>query len=147
MATPTNRYFETEGWTFLPNGGTIIALFGITSAAYDEGISTKSEGADFDGFPTVKVCDYREPKITLDTLDAMALYATIAGQKGTLAGILRDAYNGVTVGGGGKTITFTNCQIEGRNFTAAFREFAKQQLVFGGISTDGATHPVAITAL
>ncbi|MDE2103343.1 MAG: hypothetical protein KGL39_39245 [Patescibacteria group bacterium] len=145
--TATNRYMNTSGWQFTPSGGSAVTLTGITGASYDEGISTKKEGADFDGFPTVSVRDYADPKITLETLDAMAFYQILAGAKGVLTGNIRDAYNGVTVGGGGKSITMSNCQIEGRNFNAPYRDYARQQLVFGAISSDGQTHPVAIAAL
>jgi hypothetical protein len=143
----TNRYMNTSGWSFTPAGGTLIALTGITSYSFDEGISTKKESADFDAFPTVSVCDFRDPTITLDTLDAFALEVTVSGVKGALTGTVRDAYNGVTTGGGGRTISMANAQIQGRTSTHAHREFGRRQLVFGAVSVDGATHPVSTTAL
>lgn len=143
----TNRYMNTSGWSFTPGGGSLTAVTGVTSFGYDEGISTKKESADFDGFPTVAVSDFRDPTITLATLDAFALYAVLAGAKGVLTGNVRDAYNGVTAAGGGKSITMTNAAIQARGMTAAHREFASQQLTFGGVSVDGATHPIAIAAL
>ena len=143
----TNRYMNTSGWSFTPAGGALTALTGITSFGYDEGISTKKESADFDGFPTVAVSDFRDPTITLATLDAFAFIAILAGAKGSLTGNVRDAYNGVTAAGGGKSVTMSNAAIQARSLTAAHREFASQQLTFGAVSVDGATHPVAVTAL
>jgi hypothetical protein len=144
----TNRYMNTSAWSFTPlPSGSAVNITGVTSYSYDEGISTKKEGADFDGFPTVSVCDYRDPKITLETLDMFIMTSTLAGQKGTLSGNVRDAYNGATAAGGGRSITLNNAQIEGRTHNAPYREYGRQQLVFGAISSDGSTHPAAIAAL
>jgi hypothetical protein len=145
--SPTNRYMNTSGWGFTPSGGALLPLTGVTSYAFDEGISTKKESADFDVFPTVSVSDYRDPKITLETLDAFALEVVIAGAKGALSGIVRDAYNGAAVGGGGKEVAMSNAQIEGRTTNQAHREYGRRQLVFGAVSIDGATHPIATSAL
>lgn len=143
----TNRYMNTSGWGFTPTSGSLVNLTGVTNYSFDEGISTKKESADFDQFPTVSVNDFRDPTITLDTLDAFALETQAAGVKGTLVGTIRDAYNGATVSGGGRTVTMTNCQLQGRTSTHAHREYGRRQLVFGAISSDGATHPVSTTAL
>lgn len=145
--TPTNRYMNSSGWGFTPTGGTATSLLGITSCSYEEGISIKKASADFDTYPTVAVRDYAEPKINLETLDAQVLSSVIGGAFGVLVGTLRDAYNGATTGGGAKLLTFSNAFIESRGWSAPYREFAKQQLSFGAISTDGATSPLAITAV
>lgn len=147
LPVATNRYMNTSGWGFTPVSGTLTVLTGITSYAFDEGISTKKESADFDLFPTVSVTDHRDPKITLETLDAFALETIVAGARGGLTGIVRDAYNGATVGGGGRQVTMSNAQIEGRTTNQAHREYGRRQLVFGAISADGSTHPVATSAL
>lgn len=147
VVTPTNRYMNTSGWGFTPSGGTLTAISGVVTESYDEQISTKKEGADFDALPTVAVTDYRDPIITLETLDAFALYTVLAGTVGTLVGTVRDAMNGATTGGGAKLITMSNARIQGRNQNQAYREFGRQSLVFGAVSSDGATHPVAITAV
>lgn len=148
--SPTNRYMNVSSVGFTPTGGSNTALTGVTSAAYDEQISTKKEGADFDQFPTVSVCDYRDPTITIETLDAQAgalSSGIVAGVKGALLLTVRDAYNGAAAGGGAKLYTMSNAQLQGRNMNQAYREYGKQTLVFGAISSDGATHPVAVTAV
>lgn len=147
--SPTNRYMNSSGWGFTPTGGSIQTFTGITSAAYDEQISTKKEGADFDLFPTVSVADFRDPTITLETLDSQVgmVSTLVAGVKGALVGTIRDAYNGVVTGGGAKLYTLSNAQLQGRNMSAPYREYGKQTLVFGAISSDGATHPLAVTAV
>lgn len=147
MPTPTNRYFNTSGWGFTPAGGSSTPIDGVTSADYDEGISVKKEGADFDGFPTLRVRDWAEPMINIETLNAFVLYATLAGASGTLVGTIRDAYNGAVTGGGAKLITMSQAAVEKRGISAKYREFARQNLSFGGISVDGATHPVAVSAV
>jgi hypothetical protein len=145
--SPTNRYMNSSGWGFTPSGGSLTNITGVTNETYDEQISTKKEGADFDLFPTVAVADYRDPIITLETLDAFILMGVVAGASGTLVGTVRDAYNGATTGGGAKLITMSNARIQGRNQSQPYREYGKQSLVFGAVSADGATHPVAITAV
>lgn len=145
--TATNRYFNSSGWGFTPTGGSLTSILGVQSVSYDEGISIKKESGDFDTYPTVAVRDHSDPKINLETLDAMVLSAVIGGAFGTLTGVLRDAYNGAAVGGGGKQVTLSNAFVESRGWNAPYREFAKQQLSFGAISIDGATSPLAIAAL
>lgn len=150
----TNRYMNVGPVTWTPYTsfppavlGTPVTLTGVKSARYDEGISTKKEGADFDGFPTFSVCDYREPKMTLSTIDAMAIFATVAGAKGAVSVTYRDLYNQVAVSGGAKQLVLSNSQIEDRNIASEYRAFATQDVAFGAISVDGSTHPAAITAL
>lgn len=142
----SNRFMNTSSVGFTPSGGSLTTLDGVQGASYDEGISTKKEGADFDLFPTVAVTDYRDPKITLDSINVFALFSVAAGVRGVLTVTVRDAKNGAAVGGGAMIVTMANAGIEGRNFNANYREFGKQQIVFGALSTDGATHPVSIAA-
>jgi hypothetical protein len=142
----TNRYRNvTVAWT--PQGGSLVAMTGIKDFDYDEGNSILQEAADFDSFPTVGGVTMAMPKITLSTLDAFALYATLGGQKGTLAVTVRDHYNGATSAGGGKTLTMSNAFLGERTIKGAFNQLATQSVTFHSTSTDGSTHPVAITAL
>lgn len=144
--SPSNRYFNTSAVSFTPSGGSLTAITGVTSIAFDEGISTKKEGADFDAFPTVSVTDYHDPTITIDTIDAFALESVLAGQKGSLTYAARDSTNAMAAGGGGRTITMANAQIQGRSNTHPYRDYARRQLVFGAISADGATSPISSVA-
>lgn len=142
----TNRYMNHTA-TFTPSGGSLTTIDGIKSVSYDEGISIKKEAGSADSFSTVSVRDHAEPVITIDTINAFILYATLAGVRGPLAVTARDAYNGATVGEGAKLITMSNAQIEDRKIMGKHREYGTQQLKFGCISSDGSTHPVAITAV
>jgi hypothetical protein len=143
----TNRYMNTGAVGFTPTGGSLTAITGVKSVSFDEGVSVKKESADGDLFPTVSVNDQNNPTITIETLDAFVLIAQLAGQKGTLAIVIKDAYNGTTTSGGGKTITMTGCQIEKRGATHKHREFSNQSITFGAVSADGSTHPVSVSAL
>lgn len=143
----TNRYMNTSavGWT--PSGGSLATLTGIKSFAYDEGGESLLEAADFDLFDTVGGINKLAPKVTLETIDAMALYATVAGTKGTLVATVRDFTNGVTASGGAKTFTVSNAFLKTRPSTFQFRQLGTQTLTFETTSTDGATHPVAVSAV
>lgn len=143
----TNRYMNFGAVGFTPSGGSLTTITGVKSVSFDEGVSVKKESADGDLFPTVSVNDQNNPTITIETLDGFVLYAQLAGQKGTLAVVIKDAYNGITTSGGGKTITMSNCQIEKRGTQHKHREFSHQSITFGAISSDGSTHPVAVSAL
>jgi hypothetical protein len=142
----TNRYRNVSAsWT--ASGGTASPLTGIKSANYDEGIETLLEGADYDAFNTVGGAVFAAPKITLETIDAWALYATVAGQKGTLAVTFRDTLNGATAAGGAKLVTMSNAFLADRKVQAPYNKFQTQTIMFECTSTDGSTHPVAITSL
>lgn len=146
MGTPTNRYMNVGPVNWTPSGGTLVTLTGIKSASYDEGAQSLKESADFDIFPTVGGVNYVEPKITLESIDAFALYATVAGTFGTLAITFRDFKNAATVGGGAKIVTASNAWLETRPVSAQYRQLATQTQTFQTYSTDGSTHPIAITA-
>ena len=141
-----NRYMNVGPVTWTPSGGTLVTLTGIKSASYDEGAQSLKESADFDIFPTTAGINYVEPKLTLESIDAFALYATLAGTFGSLAITFRDFKNGATVGGGAKIVTASNAWLETRPLSAQHRQLATQTLTFQTYSTDGSTHPVAVTA-
>lgn len=142
----TNRYRNVSNVTWTPSGGSLVTLTGIKSASYDEGNQVLEESADFDAYPTVAGVTMSNPKITLDTLDAFALFATLAGQKGTLAITFRDHSNGATTAGGAKIVTATNAFIGPRQITSNYNTLAHQSLTFQTFSSDGATHPISVSA-
>jgi hypothetical protein len=142
----SNRYRNVSvAWT--PSGGTMSPLTGIKNATYDEGIETLLEGADYDAFNTVGGAIFAAPKISLETLDAWALYATVAGQKGTLAVTFRDTLNGAAAAGGAKLVTMSNAFLSDRKVQAPYNKFQTQSIMFECTSTDGSTHPVAVSTI
>lgn len=143
----TNRYRNVSDATWTPASGSPVTLTGIKSASYDEGNQVLKEGADFDGFPTVGGVVYSEPKVTIETLDAFALFATVAGSKGTLSFIVRDNSNGDSAGGGAKEITMTNAFLATRSQNNPFNQLSNQSIAFESISTDGQTHPVSFASV
>jgi hypothetical protein len=132
--------------TWTPSGGSLVTLTGIKSASYNEGAQSLKESADFDIFPTVGGVNYVEPTISLESIDAFALYATLPGTFGTLAITFRDFRNAATTGGGGKIVTASNAWLETRPLNAQHRQLATQTIGFQTFSTDGSTHPIGITA-
>jgi hypothetical protein len=142
----TNRYsnFSAVGWT--PSGGSLVTLTGIKSISYDEGGEALLESAVFDIFNTTGGVNHLEPKITVETLDAFALYATVAGTKGALTFTVRDFTNGATASGGAKVVTVSNAFLVTRPQQNQHRQLSTQTLTFNTTSTDGSTHPVAVTA-
>lgn len=139
----SNRYMN---WSGVSLASTPIT--GIQELTFDEGISVKEEGADFDTGPTFSVVDWRNPVFTLRTIDAGAIIATASGVKGVFIAILRDLYNGVTATGGGKTFTTNALSYIGvRQINGQYREFANQSLTIKTTNIDGATNPVAVTSL
>lgn len=135
---------SSVGWT--PSGGTLVTLTGIKTFSYDEGGESLLESADFDLFDTVAGINHLAPKITLESIDAMALYATVAGTVGVLTITVRDFTNGATVGGGAKIFTVSNAFLKTRPSQFQHRQLGTQTLTFETSSTDGATHPIAISA-
>jgi hypothetical protein len=142
----TNRY-RNNNVTWTPSGGTVIPLTGIKTVSYDEGNQVLEESADSDAYHTVGTVVLSSPKITVDSIDAMALFATLAGTRGTIAVTLRDHLNGATAGGGAKLITMSNAYLGPRTLNSPYNQLAHQSLTFHSISLDGQTHPVAITLL
>lgn len=139
----TNRYMNWSGVTM---AGT--AVTGVKEISFDEGISIKEESADFDLGPTCSVVDWRNPSFSITLIDAMILFSQISGAKGIFQAVLRDAFNGATASGGGKTFaTNSNAYIGGRQIGGAHREFARQTLMVKTMSADGVTNPVTVTAL
>lgn len=143
----TNRYRNVSELTWTPASGSPVTLTGIKSATYDEGNQILKEGADFDAFPTVGGVTFSEPKITFETLDAFALFATVAGSKGTLSFVVRDNSNGDAVGGGAKQINMANAFLGTRTQNNPFNQLSNQNISFECLSTDGVTHPVSFASI
>jgi hypothetical protein len=142
----TNRY-RNVSVTWTPMGGTETPLTGIKSANYDEGNAILEESADYDAFITVGGVIMGNPKITVDSIDAFLIYATVAGQKGTLAVTYRDHLNGATAGGGAKLVTMSNAFLGQRTIQGQYNQLSHQSLTFHSTSTDGSTHPVSISSV
>ena len=143
----TNRYRNLSvSWT-PTSGGSATPLTGIKSANYDEGNQVLEEAADFDAYHTVGGVIMSNPKITVETIDAFALFATVAGTKGTLAVTYRDHANGATTAGGAKLITMSNAYLGERTVQSQYNQLGHQSITFHSISTDGSTSPIAVTAL
>lgn len=147
MATPTKRSINVGPVTWTPEGGTLITIDGIKSANYDEGIEVAMESADADLFNTVAAAVHFSPKITLETINPFQLFSTVGGARGALAITVRDAYNGVTPGGGAYQIVMSHAFLENRSQKNKHRGFSDLSMSFGAISLDGSTHPVAVSAL
>jgi hypothetical protein len=147
MPTPTNRYFNVSSCGFTPSGGSLSTISGVKSISFDENPTIETEGGDFDVFDTVMAVAKIEPSFSVETLDAWGLYSVLAGSRGALVCTARDAVNGVTTGGGAKLITISNAFINKRGSNQQHRQFGKQTIGFGCISSDGATHPVAVSAV
>lgn len=144
--SPTNRYMNVSvSWT--PAGGSLGALTGIKSAQFNEGIETLQESADYDLYHTVGGVTLISPTITLRTIDAFMIYATAAGQVGTLIITFRDFTNGAGAGGGAKTVTMTGAYLAQRSKDAEYRQLGTANVTFQSVSSDGATSPIAIAAL
>jgi hypothetical protein len=142
----TNRYRNVSvAWT--PLGGTQTPLTGIKSANYDEGNAILEESADYDAFMTVGGVIMGNPKITIDSIDAFLIYATVAGQKDTLAVTFRDHLNGATAAGGAKLVTMSNAFLGQRTIQGQYNQLAHQSLTFHSTSTDGSSHPVSISSV
>jgi hypothetical protein len=146
MPTPSGRYMNVSGVGFTPSGGSLTTITGVKSIRFNEGIEVKKEGADYDAFPTVKAADWIQPTFDLETLDAGVLISQLAGAVGTFVFLVRDVNNGAVTGGGAKLFTVTNAFVEQRQSQHQHREFSRQTLTFGCISSDGSTHPVAVTS-
>lgn len=151
MPTPTNRYkgvpLTVTATPSFPTTAAAIPIAGIKSFRYDEGVSQKLESADGDAFDSVVFNDFRKPTLSLETLNAFVMYSQIPSVRNTIAATYQDVYNGVVTGGGAKLLTMTDAFIAGRNIDATYREYNKQSLTFGCISSDGQTHPVTIAAV
>lgn len=139
--TPTNRYMNTTA-TF-----NAVAITGVKSAQYNEGIEALQEGGDFDIYPTVSGITMINPSITLRILDAMNTLGAAPSTKASLVVTVRDFTNGVGTGGGGQTITMANAYRSQRSADFEYRQLGTQSVSFHAQSSDGATSPVAIAAL
>ena len=147
MPTPTGAYVNSSGWSFTPSGGSATALPRCKEWSLPRGISRIREGADFDHFYTLNVCDFEDPTITLTTLDPFALVSISPTQLGTLTGVVRDANNGATTGGGAKQITLNNCGLSDESGSGSHRQYARGSYSFCGTSADGVTSPLSISAV
>lgn len=143
----SGAYVNTSGWSFTPNGGSNSALPKVKEWSMPRGISRIKESADFDHFWTLNVCDFEDPTITLTTLDPFSIFAINPGVLGTLTGVVRDANNGATTGGGAKQITLVNCGLSDESGSGAHRAYARGTYTFCGTSSDGTTNPLSISAL
>lgn len=143
---PTNRYMNMSATWTSPTGGTATPLRGIKSAAYNEGIESLLEAADFDLFHTVGGVTMISPTMTIRTIDAFALLSTVAGTFGTLAVTFGDFNNAAAIGGGAKIVSMSNAFIGARNHDGEYRQLATQNLTFNCTSVDGSTSPVAVAS-
>lgn len=148
MPTPTTKHVNVKTVTFQPGGtGTAIALTGIKDATYDQGIMVIKDSADADLFMSVATAVGYDPGVTLTSNSSFQLLTVVGGTRGTLAFDVPDAYNGVTTGGGGYSVTMTNAIMEKWTQTHGHRKYSGLSLGFTSMAPDGITHPVTITAL
>lgn len=143
----TGAYVNSNSWQYVASGGTTYTIPKVKSWSLDRGISRIREGADYDRFNTLNVSDYEDPTITLSTLDPFSLAALSPTVFGTLSGIIRDAYNGATGGGGGKQIQLLNAALMTNSGNGSHRQYANSNYSFCGTSSDGITSPLTISAL
>lgn len=143
----TNRYMNVGPVQWTPTSGTLVTVSGIKSAQVNDGFETLLESADYDLYHTVGGVTMTAPTITLRSIDAFSLAATVGGQTGEIDITFRDFYNGATASGGAKKVAMIPSFLGQRSRDAEYRQLATQSLTFMSVSTDGATNPIAITAL
>jgi hypothetical protein len=143
----TNAWMNSQSWTYTPTTGSPISLSKVKGWSLNRGISRAKEAGDYDRFFSLNVCDFEDPRITLDTLNTFAGMLIDATLFGTLTGIVRDAYNGAITGGGGRQLTMINCGIEDDGGGGQHRQYARASLTFSAWSPDGQTNPLSISAL
>jgi hypothetical protein len=140
MAT-SRRY---RNWTSVSFATT--AIDGVKSVSIDPQISDIREAADADQGPTHGTAVFSAPTITVDTINAMSLNATLAGAKGVFTATLNDSYNGVAASGGAATFTTNSLTyIMHGPISGAFNTLATRALVFHTVWVDGVTNPISVT--
>ncbi len=143
----SGAYVNSSAWSFTPNGGSQTNILRVKDWSLPRGISRIKESADFDHFWTLNVCDFEDPTVSLTTLDPFALVVVSPSSLGTLTGVVRDANNGATTGGGAKQITLTNCGLSDESGSGSHRQYARGTFTFCSTSVDGVTNPLTISAL
>lgn len=143
----SGAYVNSSAWSFTPNGGSATPLPRIKEWSLPRGISRIRESADYDHYFTLNVCDFEDPMVTLTTLEPFSLVSISPSALGTLTGVVRDANNGATPGGGAKQITLVNCGLSDESGGGAHRQYARGTYTFCSTSADGVTSPLSISAL
>lgn len=138
---------NSSAWQYTPNSGSAILLGKMKDWSYDEGISRVQDGGDYDAFPTVNLCDWQNPTLTLSTFGVFNLKLVSPATVGVVTGKVHDSFSGITAGGGGHTITLSNASLMTRSGSGSHRQIARGQLAFCAYSMDGVTSPLAIAAL
>ncbi len=142
----TNRYMNNKvEWT--PASGSLVVLDGIKSVQFNDGIETLQESADYDLYHSTGGVTLISPTATLRSINAFGIYATAAGQVGTLDMTFNDFTNKALTAGGAKKISLALAYLASRSKDGEHRQLGTQSLTFQTTSADGATSPISITAL
>jgi hypothetical protein len=131
------------GVTFTPQGGSSIALTGVTSVQIDLGGSLQKFAGDGDRFHTTVVNDFHDPTVTIQCADLAAIRMLPVGTVGTFTATHNDARNGQ--GSGAITYTLANAVVASNPIQGSHRHFGQGTLTLTAFSADGVTSPLSTT--
>ncbi len=137
----TKRFMNWTGVTYTPNGGSPMAITGVTSVSIDSGGSLLKFAGDGDRYNTTVVNDFNEPSITVQAADLAAIRANPVGTVGTFTATHNDAKNGA--GSGSITYTLANAVVATNPVKGSHRQFGQGTLTLAAFSTDGVTNPLS----
>lgn len=147
MATPSKRHLNWTGTSFTPAGGSLTAITGVTDVQIAGGGSVITHSGDGDRFPTTKVNDFADPKITVHCRDLSTLNGFAIGTRGAFASTHNDAKNGITAASGGYSVALAAAIIADKTTGGQHRQFGEGQLMLEAESADGVTNPLTFAAL
>jgi hypothetical protein len=139
----SNRQMNWSGGSFTPTGVSAIALTGVTNCRYDDGGTIDSAAGDADLFPTTIVHNFSAPTFTLDLLNINKLNS-LRGLRGSFTIAHNDAKTGAT-----NKIVYTVSDplavVVNVSHGGAHRQIGSGSISIACESSDGATHPVALS--
>lgn len=139
----SKQFMNWTGVSFIPQGGSLEAITGVTSVRIDQNGSLLKFGGDGDKFPSLVVPEFSSPTVTVQSADLGAVMAFPVGTVGTFTATHNDAKNGT--GTGATTYTLVNAVIAANPVGGAHRAFGQGTLTLVAFALDGQTNPLSLS--
>ena len=144
----TNRFMNWQNAQFTPSGGSSIALVGVTKCDIHPDVDIVTFKGDIAVYDQAVATPTKHRVVTVDFADAHTALQVASGAIGNFSIQFLDAQNGAAPGGGGFTITLTNCVVGKKPVSGSHAQYGTAQLTFQGYDpTGGQTDPMVITPL
>lgn len=133
--------------SFTPASGTLIPITGVKTATYNENPEMLTDGADMDYYDSFGGVISGKPSVAIELNRPFILSGVNSGTFGTLTYTVNSFLNKSASGGGAMTYTFTNCFYAAGAMVNGHRVFGTKSATFYGLSLDGITNPMAVSAV